>query len=116
MKKKQSFSKEKYQEKLVYEINVLLRRDFADPRLAAVSVTNVELNTDYSVAKVFWDTFDNSKRGECKKAIEGISGKMRSKLAQILDVRHTPSLEFYYDSQFDDENHIMNLIKKSSDE
>ncbi len=116
MAKKQSFSKEKYQEKILHEINALLRKDFQDPRLIAVTVTSVILSSDYSVAKVFWDTFDPSKRGECKKAIEGTSGKMRSKLAKILNVRHTPEIKFLYDSQFEDENKILDLIKKESDE
>lgn len=115
MRKKQNFSKEKYQEKMVFEINTLLRRDFRDPRLTMVSITHVELSSDYSQAKVFWDTFDSSKRGDCKKAIEGIAGKMRSKLAQNLNVRHTPQLNFIYNSQFEDEQYITDLMNKKDE-
>jgi ribosome-binding factor A len=111
MAKKQSFSKLKYQEKILHEINALLRKDFADPRLVQVSVTSVELSSDYSVAKVYWDTFNSESRGDCKKAIDGIAGKMRTKLAALLKVRHTPQLQFIYDSQFEDEKKIMDLIK-----
>ena len=66
------------------------------------------------MAKVYWDTFDSSKRGDAKKAIEGLAGKMRSLLAKNLDVRHTPILEFYYDSQFEDEMKITQLLKDAT--
>ncbi len=116
MKKKQNYSREKYQEKMVFDINTLLRRDFRDPRLSMITVTHVELSPDYSHAKVFWDTFDVEHRGECKAAIEGIAGKMRTKLAKLLEVRHTPQLHFSYNSQYEDEQKITNLLNDSDDE
>lgn len=107
-------SKDLYQEKIKNEINVLLRREIADPRLSLCTVTRVELNPDFSVASVFWDTFDASKRGNIKKAFDGISGRMRTLLAKNLDVRHTPTLTFIYDSQFEDELKITELLNKAT--
>jgi len=116
-KKSNTNSRELYQEKIKNELNVLLRREISDPRLSLCSVTRVDLNPDFSTADVFWDTFDASKRGDIKKAIEGISGRMRTLLAKNLDVRHTPILTFLYDSQFEDELKITELLKKAkSDE
>lgn len=114
MARKVPYAREKFEEKLMQQINVLLKRDFADPRLQFVSVTGVELSKDYSYATIMWDTFDRSKRGDAKAAIDGISGKLRSKLSKTLDVRHTPHLTFVYNSQFDSENHITNLLKETA--
>ncbi len=108
--------KDIYQERIKNEINILLRRDLADPRLSLCSVTRVELNQDYSVAKVYWDTFDSGKRGDIKEAIEGIAGKMRALLAKNLDVRHTPIITFSYDSQFEDEMKISQLLSKTQED
>lgn len=113
-KNSNSNSKDLYQERIKNEINMLLRREISDPRLSLCSVTRVELNPDFSVATVFWDTFDSSKRGDIKKAIEGISGRMRTLLAKNLQVRHTPVLTFTYDSQFEDEMKITELLNKAS--
>lgn len=110
MARKKSFSKEKYEELVLNEVNRLLRTDFRDPRLSRVSLTHVELNDDYSVAKVYWDTFDTHTRGDAKKAIMGIAGKMRSQLASVLEVRHVPVLTFIYNSQFEDELKITGLL------
>lgn len=116
MGRKESFTKLKYQEKLLHEINRLLRKDFRDPRLQFVSATHVELNVDYSVAKVYWDTFDSSSKDEIEKAIKSIAGRMRTEIAKNSNLRHTPSLEFIYNSQFEDAMKIDELLKKESGE
>jgi ribosome-binding factor A len=112
----QSFSKQKFEEKILNEVNFCLRREFSDPRLQMCTVTHVELNQDYSVCKIFWDTFDAKHRGEVTTAIKGIAPKMRSLLAQKLDVRHVPTLSFFYNSQYDDEAKINKLLNNGDEE
>ena len=116
MARSQNSNKSNYEENIKNEINLALRREIADPRLTMVSITRVELTQDYSEAKVFWDTFDSSKRGDIKKAIEGCASKVRSVLAKNLKVRHTPRLTFFYDSQFEDEKAITDLLSSENDE
>lgn len=115
MAKQKTFKKEKYQEGLIKEINLIFRSDIKDSRLTFVSITKVELNNDYSVAKVYWDTFDASKRGDAKKALENVAGKVRGLLASRLRTRHTPIIEFYYDSQFESEKKIDSLLNSDSE-
>lgn len=112
--KKNNFKKAKFEERLLNEINGLLRTGLADSRLQFVSVTKVEMSPDYGYAVIFWDTFDAHTRGDAKKAIEKAKGKIRSELAKVLDVRHVPSLSFIYDNQFEEENKIVQLIKKAN--
>lgn len=108
------FSKIKYEERMRDEINLALRRDFVDARLANVSITHVELTQDYSHAKVYWDTFNASTRGDAKEAIESTAGRMRKILASKMQVRHTPELHFVYNSQFEDELKITRLLQSDS--
>ncbi len=116
MARKQGHNKSIFEERIKNEINIALRKSIADPRLTLVSVTRVELSNDYSMAKVYWDTFDASKRGDAKEAFDGVGKKLRAILAKELNVRHTPALELIYDSQFEDERNIESLLKKSTDE
>ena len=106
-----SHSKLKYEELVRNAINSAFRRDLNDPRLTFVSITRVELSEDYANAKVWWDTFDSSKRGEIKEAIDHLKGKLRTLLAGRLEVRHVPELHFVYDSQYEDEKKIEQLLK-----
>ena len=112
--KKNNFKKDKFEERLLNEINSLLRTGLTDARLHFVSVTKVEMSPDYGYAVIFWDTFDAHTRGDAKKAIEKAKGKIRSELAKVLDVRHVPSLSFIYDNQFEEENKIVKLLKDSA--
>jgi ribosome-binding factor A len=107
-----NFKKEKYEERLLNEINSLLRSSTNDGRLARVSITKVELSPDYGYATVSWDTYDSGTRGDAKIAIEASSGRIRSELAKVLEVRHVPALTFIYDNQFEEENKITELLKK----
>lgn len=105
-------SKDTYQERIRNELNLILRREIADPRLTLASITKVELNPDFSVAKVYWDTYDSNNRGDIKKAFEGIDGRLRTLLAKNVKFRHTPILTFLYDSQFEDEMKITQLLNE----
>jgi len=114
MAKKNNFKKEKYEERLLNEVNNLLRTTIKDSRLQKISITKVELSPDYGYATIFWDTYDSHTRGDAKTAIEAATGKIRSELAKCLEVRHVPSLSFVYDNQFDEEKKIMDLLKSES--
>ena len=114
MARAESFSRLKYQEKLQIEINQLLRREFRDPRLQMATVTHVILNRDYSMATVYWDTFYANAKDEISEAMKSISGMMRSKIAERANLRHTPRIEFAYDSQFEDAANIDRLLKEES--
>jgi ribosome-binding factor A len=115
MAKKNNFKKAKFEERLLNEINSLLRTGISDARLQRVSITKVEMSPDYGYAVVSWDTFDASTRGDAKKAIEAATGRIRSELAKVLDVRHVPSISFVYDNQFEEERKIVELMKSNPD-
>ena len=116
MVKKNPFKKDKFEERLLNEINSLLRREIRDPRLQFVSVTKVELSPDYSYATCLWDTYNAGTRGDAKKAIEEAKGKLRSELAKVMEVRHVPSLTFVYDNQYEEEQKITKLIHAESND
>jgi ribosome-binding factor A len=106
-------SKVKYQELIMNELNTYLRTQLSDPRFITMSITKVELNVDYSKAKVYWDTFDAHTRGDAKRAIEQSKGKLRSLLAKNLNLRHVPELHFAYDSQYEDELKITQILDQA---
>ncbi|MBF0206184.1 MAG: 30S ribosome-binding factor RbfA [Oligoflexia bacterium] len=109
---KNKFKKEKYQEEIMQLVSSFMRRQLSDTRLTFISITKIELNNDYSEAKIYWDTHDNSKRGDAKHALDGIISKIRRHLASSLKVRQIPLLNFVYDAQFDCERKIEALLKE----
>jgi ribosome-binding factor A len=107
---KKSFKKDKYEGRMQNEINNILRTQLSDLALQFVSVTKVEMNHDFTNATISWDTFDSTKRGDAKKAIDKSKGRIRTLLAKSLDLRQIPNLSFKYDSQFESEQEITDLL------
>ena len=110
--KTENFKKTKMEEKVMQGVSALLRMRFSDARLHFVSITKVELTADFSLAHIYWDTFNEQKKADVEEALSGICGKMRSHLATYLKIRHTPHLKFIYDDQFESEKAITNLLQR----
>jgi ribosome-binding factor A len=108
----ESFKKTQFEERILNQLNVIIRLEIGDKRLSMASVTKVDLARDFSHATVSWDTFDSGKRGEVKKSFDGAKGKLRSLLAKKLNVRHIPALSFIYDSQFEAEQGISLVLQE----
>lgn len=113
---KKSFKRDKYEDRILGEANSILRSKISDARLQFVSITKVELNKDYSVATLYWDTYNADSRAGAQEAIDSIAGRVRTLLAKSLDVRAIPSIEFKYDSQYEAEQAIDELLKRESEE
>ena len=111
MARQTSFKKEKIEEKIVQIVNSNLRQKLRDPRLKLASVTRAEVSSDYQYAKIYWDCFQPEKKQDIAKAFTKARGTLRSNLAQSLQARVVPELQFLYDSKFEDENQIEKLLQ-----
>lgn len=80
------------------EISILLIQKVRDPHIAAVAISRVEVSDDLKYAKIFY-TIEGQTKASTKqsKALERAKGFMRSHLAKTLNLRYTPSLQFYFD-------------------
>ena len=87
-------------------ISTILAREVKDADIKFVTVTGVEVTNDLSFAKVYYTVLDKEK--EETKA----SSFIRTKLAEKVEVRHTPELRFIYDKSIAYGEHIDNLIKE----
>lgn len=80
------------------EIADILLRKTKDPRLHAVTVTDVELTDDLRLARVYVTTLQQGE-GEAL-AMSGLrraAGFIRGEVGKRLSLRYNPSLEFHKD-------------------
>ena len=69
-----------------------------DPRLAPVSVTRVKVSSDLQRAQVFFHLrSDGPPAKEILRALHRARGYFRHRLAQRMELRHTPELQFVED-------------------
>lgn len=109
-KTEKGIKKAKFEDRILNELNLILRQDLNDTRLQFASLTKVELTNDFSVATVYWDTFDPSKKEGISNALESAESRLRGSLSKVLNVRHTPELNLTYDEQYESEQHISSLL------
>ncbi|MEL6870386.1 MAG: 30S ribosome-binding factor RbfA [Pseudomonadota bacterium] len=95
-------------------LNELLRFESKDPRLNGVSVTNVDLSRDLSVARVYFSMLDpDADPAEALEGLQRSSGFLRSKLGREMKVRHIPELRFSHDDSVARGFHLSALIAES---
>jgi len=82
-----------------------------DERFQLVSITRVMITADLREAKVYWNVSGSSNRRiEVENAFEKAKGYFRSSLSKKLDIKHTPSLTFFYDDTLDTVEEVDRLL------
>ncbi len=100
-----------------------ISREVADPRLAAISIQEVEVTPDLSIAKVavrlMFGGDEPVARQEAMVALSRVAPGLRSSLSPVLGMRHVPELRFHYDlgadhrARIDD---VLSEIKREDEE
>lgn len=78
----------------------VVRAEVGDPRLAMLSITDVKVSRDLSVADVYVSSFaatDAPAQSELVAVLNRAAGFLRRALARRLQLRGTPRLRFHYD-------------------
>ncbi len=96
------------------ELSVFLLREVADPRLAAISFSQVMVSPDLKQAKVYFVLPVGGDEKEVLRALRKARGFFRSHLAKTLNLRYTPELVFYFDDINEEVNRIDMLLHEIS--
>jgi ribosome-binding factor A len=97
------------------ELSEMLVMEISDPRLAGVSVTDVEVDRELAYAEIYVSTLEGSERArEVLEALKHASGYLRHELAQRIDLFTFPRLRFHWDPTFERADKIERLIASLS--
>lgn len=111
-----SVKTERIASNIVKEISYILAYEVKDSDIKFVTVTDCKLTTDLSYAKIYITVLDDSKKVETLKALKDASKFIRRELADRVDIRHVPELEFVYDESIEYGKKIEDLIEKIHEE
>lgn len=98
------------------ELSDILIYNVADPRLAWVSITDVQVDREVAFASIYVSSMEGSARAE--EILDGLnhaSGFLKRELSQRIDLRTFPELRFYWDPTPEQAEHIERLIDSLSD-
>jgi ribosome-binding factor A len=94
------------------EVSDILR-EFKDPRLGFVSVTDVDVAKDARVAKVFVSVLGGEEEKVASlAALRSGQGFVRSELGRRLALRHTPEVIFRLDDSIERGARIQSMLGK----
>lgn len=93
-------------------ISTILMREVKDSDIKFVTITGVDVTSDLSFAKVYYTVLDKEKIDSTAKALEKASPFIRTKLAEMVEIRHTPELKFIYDQSIAYGEHIEKIIEE----
>jgi ribosome-binding factor A len=94
------------------EIAEILLRKTKDPRLQAVTVTDVEITDDLRLARVYVTTMQEGEgEAQVMAGLTRASGFIRGELGRRLTLRYNPALEFRKDITGPRGNRILALLE-----
>ena len=100
-------------EQIHRELAVLVRERVKDPRVGMVALLDVEVSKDLAHAKVWFDVLQADHGLEAQEALNHAAGFLRRELGQLMKLRVTPSLHFFYDDTQSRGNALSALIDKA---
>jgi ribosome-binding factor A len=95
------------------ELAEIFQKEMRDPRLSLISVTEVDVARDFTVAKVFVSVIGTpQEKADALKALQGASGFLRGRLGRVLDLRAVPALMFRYDTGIERGARMFELLRE----
>jgi ribosome-binding factor A len=101
-------------EQMQRELADLLQFEVKDPRVGKITITDVEVSGDLSHAKIFYSAPAGQTQttlSALQKALENVSGFLRSQLSHRMLLRTVPQLHFSYDASIDQGMKMAKLIE-----
>ncbi len=109
-----SLRNERVRKALMREISDIIFREIKDPQICGmVSITDVDVSSDNSAARVFYSVYgDDEVKEKTSKALERHVGQIRHEVGKRIRLRKTPTLLFIQDDSMERGAKIMDLINK----
>jgi ribosome-binding factor A len=95
-------------------LSELVAREVKDPRVGNVTITEVKVSADLSVARVYFTPFaSKAAPEEVREGLTSAGAYLRGEVGRRLRLRHAPRLEFVFDDSFDKAARLTALIDRA---
>ena len=106
-----SIKQERMSDRIHQILSELLLREIADPRLQGITLTEVRLDPELVVAKIYVSALgDESREAEVMGGLRRAKGYLRRELGKRVRLRTTPELDFHWDFMLERAERINQLI------
>jgi len=88
----------------------IIASEVKDLRKEMITVNEVQVTRDLSIAKIYFTCLNKEAKEEILKKLIHAKGFIRSELAKQIEIRHIPELEFIYDDSIEYGSNIEKII------
>ncbi len=107
----------KVAERIQEELADILMRNVADPRLAMITITEVDVDRELAYAQIYVvASGDDARMDDVLAGLEGAQGYLRSQLAARIQLRSFPQLRFRWDASHERGARIEELLDSLQEE
>ncbi len=97
-------------------ISEIIQFEVKNPRIGFCVVNEVVVTRDFSLAKVYVSFLGAKYPNQNLEELNKVKGYIRSSLAKKIDIRKTPSIEFYLDETISKTERLDKILKKEQDD
>ena len=105
-----SIKNERVNSNVQRELSYILANEVKNPNIKFITITACDVTSDLSYAKVYFTTLNDVK--ETLNGLKSAKGYIRRTLADRIELRHIPELEFIYDESIEYGKKIEEKIKE----
>ena len=92
-------------------LSKIIFEEVKNPLIKSIILTSVSVTNDLSFAKVYF-TCMNEDKDKVLEELNSAKGFLRTKLANTIDIRHTPELIFEFDNSIEYGMNIEKIIER----
>ncbi len=98
---------------IAQELSTICALEAHDSILKTITITGVDVTNDLGLARVYFTSISDKTHQEIEKELnDDTAGYLRTKIANRIEIRHTPTIRFIYDNSITYGNKIDNLINQ----
>ncbi|MCA8977099.1 MAG: 30S ribosome-binding factor RbfA [Planctomycetes bacterium] len=101
------------QEQIKHRLAEVLLRDLADPKLGMVTITRVELDSEFTHCRAYWSVIgDEAQRARSSSVLRRARGLCQRAMADAISTRTVPHLDFVYDEGIEKAIRMKQLLEE----
>lgn len=106
------YRQEKVAKEVLRVLSSAIFEDVQDPRLLQVTLTDVTMSSDLSIASVRWLCPKDADKKDILDGLIKATPFLRSIIGEEIELRRVPNLKFYYDDAYENGLHMDALLAK----
>jgi ribosome-binding factor A len=110
------------QEQIKQRLAEVLQREIADPKLGLVTITRIELDSEFTLCRAYWSVLaptaigDQRARRDSEEVLTRARGFCQRELGKGLHTRTIPHLEFVFDDGISGAIRVNSLLRELEQE